>query len=398
MTTTVAILGGSVSGLAAAEALAQLETIDTVYVFERQEYDAKRVDCGEAINDTTLIPLDNTPENGFMNDIDGFDLRVYSGTDRPPSATPLATSHLQCQAGYICDRDRVEHRWADQLARRGVVFETGHSVTPTEYRELVTTHDYLIDATGQPSLTHKTRGTVDAYTGDMVALSATVTGEFQSYVDRPRIFFEGYVGYAWAFPKSPHRANVGIGWAGDRRPDDYMTAFKTAARRNGFPIPTRDATNIYTIPRGPSLAPSQVAFPEENIFLVGDAAGIANRYQGEGICQGIRSSYLLATLIDQDTPDAYPTRLYEMMKPEYRLAHLMRGAWAEHENPELLAYVADSLDGLTVDDLTRHPKRVFARLIAHPTVAGSLFANRGMIKRLLTAYTDSWEYTASSTA
>ncbi|MEF8873003.1 MAG: NAD(P)/FAD-dependent oxidoreductase, partial [Haloarculaceae archaeon] len=162
--------------------------------------------------------------------------------------------------------------------------------------------------------------------------------------------------------------------------------------------PDRDDVNLYTIPRGPSLDPKNAHIPEDNVFLIGDAAGIANRYQGEGICQGIRSAYLLGDLIADNREAEYTTSLFETMKSEYRLAHLMRGAWVEHEDPELLANIAEALDGLTIDDITRRPRRVISRLLKRPGVAARLVADRGMIKRVLNAYADSWEYSTAQLA
>ncbi|EMA32875.1 FAD-dependent oxidoreductase [Haloarcula japonica DSM 6131] len=391
----VAIIGGSVSGLGAAEKLVDLEKTNEVRVFERQEYDEKRVDCGEAINDATLVPLKKNPSNGFLNNVTGFQLRVYTGTDRSHDEEPLGVSNLRCEAGYICDRDTVEQQWARRLSDRGVLFETGKSVTAEEYHDIIEKYDYVVDATGQPSLTHKVKDEVPNYTGDMVALNATVEGDFSDYTNYPRIFFEGYVGYSWSFPKSETHANVGIGWAGDKRPNDYMSALEGAAERNGFPVPDQEDVNIYTIPRGPSLEPHSVHIPEDNIFLVGDAAGIANRYQGEGICQGIRSANLLAELIAEGRESDYPEELFDNMKSEYRLARLMRGAWVEHEDPQLLASVAEALEGLTIDDITRQPQRVIGRVIQHPVVATQLVADRQMIKRLFKAYTNNWEYNSA---
>jgi len=391
-----AVVGGAVSGLAAAHRLEQLDDVAEVTVFERQSYDEKRVDCGEAINDTALIPLEKTAENGFVNDVDGFQLRVYSGTDRDSGEAPLGVSRLNCDPGYICERDVVERRWAERLQRSGVHFETGQSISTAEFESLVDAYDLIVDATGQPSLTLKSRDATREYTGDMVALNATVEGEFREYHNWPRIFFEGYVGYSWSFPKSDDRANVGIGWAGEDRPDDYMAALEGAAERNGFLMPDRSDVNIDTIPKGPSLDPQRVHVPDDDIYLVGDAAGIANRYQGEGICQGIRSAYLLCALIEQGAEAQYPQRLYESMQSEYRLATLMRGAWVEHEDPELLAAVAESLEGLTIDEITRSPGRVIDRIARRPTVAARLVLNRGMIRRALDAYTDTWEFTSPS--
>jgi len=174
-----------------------------------------------------------------------------------------------------------------------------------------------------------------------------------------------------------------------------MNALENAAHRNGFPMPDREAVNIYTIPRGPSLDPQRTHIEQNNVFLVGDAAGIANRYQGEGICQGIRSAYLLGDLIADGRADEYPDRLFNRMKSEYRLARLMRGAWVEHKDPYLLAAIAESLEGLTIDDITRQPKRVINRIVRNPTTAAQLVLDTGMIKRLIDAYTDSWEYNST---
>ncbi len=387
---SIAIVGGAVAGLAAAERLAPHAQVT---LFERQPYDRKRVNCGEAINDASVVPLTKTPANGFRNDIDGFDLRIYRDRTHGPSDEPIATARFDCPLGYITDRDLLEQQWAERLADNGVEIRADEAVKPDELRDLCRTHDYVIDATGQPSLSVRTFADAGAYTGNIVALNADVEGDFAGLVSHPRIFFEGYVGYAWLFPKSKTRANVGIGWAGEERPDDYFAALSAACRRNGIPVPDRAETNVYTIPRGPSLAPAETYRPERNVLLVGDAAGIANRYQGEGIVQAIRSAYCAAAAIIEGRPETYPDRLYELMQPEYRLAHLMRGAWVEHEDPELLAAIIRTLDGLTVEALTRSPRRVAVRLLRHPTVVSSLLADSGMLSRLHEAYTDNWEYT-----
>jgi digeranylgeranylglycerophospholipid reductase len=390
----VAVVGGAVAGLAAADRLAEFAEVT---LFERQSYDDKRVNCGEAINDATLVPLAKTRENGFLNDLDGFDLYVYDDDTHGPDEDPLTISPLDCPPGWITDRDVVERRWAQRLRRRGVDVRTGPDVAPTagELAELTRTYDYVVDATGQPSLTSKAFDRGDRYTGDMVALNADVEGDFSAYRSRPRILFEGFVGYSWVFPKSDRRANVGIGWASDDRPDDYMAALEAACRRNDLPVPDRADTNVYTIPRGPSLDPQQAALPDRGLYLVGDAAGIANRYQGEGICQAIRSSYLLADCLREDRGVDYPGELYRLMAPEYRLATLMRGAWEEHQDSALLAAVADCLAGLTIDEVTHQPSTVIRRVLRRPGVAARLLSAPGMWRRLGSAYTDRWEYASA---
>jgi digeranylgeranylglycerophospholipid reductase len=392
---TVAVLGGAVGGLAAAE---RLRAFGDVTLFERESYADKRVNCGEAVNEAELVPLEKTPENGFLNRVEGFDLDVHASTDREPGAAPLTRSRIGVENGYITDRNVVERRWAERLAAGeggpAVDVRENENVTRRRYDALVDEYDVVVDATGQPALSLRAAGRTEEYTGDMVALNADVAGDFSELVRTPRIVFEGYVGYFWVFPKSATRANVGIGWAGEERPDDYTAALAAACEREGVPVPSREATNVYTIPRGPSLDPTWT-HPEGNVFLVGDAAGIANRYQGEGICQAIRSANLLADLLREGRGEAYPAELYRLMRSEYRLATLMRGVWEESGgDAALLAAVAAAIDGLTVTDVTRRPRAVVARIARRPGTAVDLLRYPGFRRRLRDAYTDRWEYTA----
>jgi digeranylgeranylglycerophospholipid reductase len=386
--TTVAVVGGAVGGLAAAE---RFRSFADVTLFERQSYDDKRVNCGEAINDAPLVPLAKTPENGFCNAVEGFDVEIHRNTDRDESTPPLAAPTIGVADGYVTDRNVVERRWAERLREGGVAVRENQNVTVADYRALVDEYDYVVDATGQPSLSMKALDATDNYTGDIVALNADVTGDFADVVDRPRIVFEGYVGYFWVFPKSPTRANVGIGWASEDRPDDYVAALYRACDRDGVPRPARSDVNLYTIPRGPSIDPA-LTNPEEGVFLVGDAAGVANRYQGEGIGQAIRSSYLLAELVEAGREATYPERLTASMRREYLLATVMRGVWEARESADLLAAVADAVDGLSVEDVTRRPGRVALRLLRRPRTAAALLATPEIRRRAVDAARDRWEY------
>jgi len=155
---------------------------------------------------------------------------------------------------------------------------------------------------------------------------------------------------------------VGIGWAEAEIPDDYFAALTAACERIGHPVPDRSVTNVYTIPQGPSLDPNDAYDADRGVFLVGDAAGVANRYQGEGIVQAIESSYLLADLMTEGREAEYPRALYREMRDEYRLANQMRGVWGEYHDTRMLATVAETIDGLTIEDITRNPRTVVSRV------------------------------------
>ncbi|WP_394351840.1 NAD(P)/FAD-dependent oxidoreductase, partial [Halogeometricum sp. CBA1124] len=169
---------------------------------------------------------------------------------------------------YVTDRNVVEQRWAELLGQKGVDIRESTGVTKAEFRDFSERFDLVVDATGQPSMASKVDGTTGEYAGRMTALNAEVAGDFSALYPNSRILFENYLGYAWAFPKSESRANVGIGWAQDNLPDDYYQSFVAACERNGWPVPDRSATNVYTIPRGPSLDPERTWDAERRVARV----------------------------------------------------------------------------------------------------------------------------------
>jgi digeranylgeranylglycerophospholipid reductase len=262
-------------------------------------------------------------------------------------------------------------------------------------QDLTEEMDLVVDATGQPSITSQLDGST--YAGQMTAMNADVTGDFADLYPRALIFFENFLGYSWAFPKTPERANVGIGWAGDSRPDDYMAAFERACRRNDWPVPDWSAVNVDTIPRGPSLDPDRAYLPEHGVVRVGDAAGIANRFTGKGISQAVESSYLLGRCLAEDDLASYPNRLYDRLRMEYLLAYVVRGALAEGR-ADILAETMQVVSGIDVETVDREPRHALARIARKPGLVGKIVTNREMVARLYRAYTGKWEYTREAGA
>lgn len=384
---SAAVLGGAMGGLAAAHALHRLGY--TVTLYERQSYAEKRVNCGEAMTAASAIPLEKVPDNGFVHRVDAMDVLVYS--DSTASRRLVDQGRFSAADSYVTDRNVVERRWAEQLARAGVDIRDEHAVNKREFVGLTREHDLVVDATGQPSIASRVADTTDEYAGYMTALNADVEGDFAAVYPDTRIVLENHVRYAWAFPKSPTRANVGIGWAQQDRPDDYMAALEAACERNGWPTPTAAQTNVAIIPEGPSLDPARTYLPEWNTVRVGDAAGIANRFSGKGISQAIHSAYLMAALAAEDRLDSYPTELYALLRSEYLLAAIVRGV-LEQRRPNLLGAIVRTVSGIDIEDADRTPSTVLSQIARHPRVFARVFSNSVILRRIYDAYTGNWEY------
>lgn len=388
----VAVVGGAMGGLAAAHALDRLGYDVTLY--ERQSYEKKAVHCGEAITDAGSIPLAKTAANGFPNAVPEFEVRVYTGEDETRSLA--GTGVFPAADGYVADRDRVEMCWAEQLTERGVDVREGTTLTASDVTDLASEMDLVVDATGQPSVTNQLDGGGE-YVGQMTALNADVEGDFTDIYPRAIICFENFLGYAWAFPKTERRANVGIGWASESRPEDYMSAFETACQRNGWPVPDRSAVSVDTIPRGPSLDPDRIHLPDHGVVRVGDAAGIANRFTGKGISQAVESSYLLGRCLAHDDLSSYPERLYDQLRMEYLLAYVVRGALADGR-VDILAETMEVVTGIDVETVDRIPRHALARIIRKPRLVSKIITNRQMVSRLYRALRGQWEFTRQSDA
>lgn len=379
----IAVVGGAVGGLAAATEFARLG--DDVTLIERQRYDEKRVNCGEAMTAASEIPLKKTAENGFLNPVPSFEVAVRQGDE------VVGSGRFPARDAYITDRNRVERRWAERLSDRGVDVVDGHSVSKTAFRDLASEHDLVVDATGQPSLASRMRGATDEYSGRMTALNADVTGDFSDIYPHSRIVFEGYLGYGWLFPKTRARANVGVGWHERDLPDDYFAAFHATCERNGWPKPDRNRTNVAIIPRGPSLDPARIYSPEDDVVRVGDAAGIANRFTGKGISQAIHSASLLAECVAAGKLDEYPDRLHRGMRAEYLLSSLATTVLNEGRT-DLLGDLLSVASGIDIEEIDRAPSRALARLFTRPSLSVRLLSIPAVRTSVWRSLRDEWEY------
>ena len=381
----VAVVGGAMAGLAAAEAFHDAGF--DVDLYERQSYDGKRVNCGEVMTAVSEIPLEPTRENGFHNPLSAMEVDVYDGTD--PGRTRTGRGEFAAADAYITDRNTVERAWAERVSGLGVDVSEDHPVAPAAFREFTDAYDLVIDATGQPSLSSKTFGTADEYGRRLVALNADVDGEFARLYPNARIVLENDTGYVWAFPKTPDRANLGIGWTFDERPEDYLAAFAAACDRNGWLTPSQEQTNVATIPEGPSLDPRRLYLREHSVVRVGDAAGIANRVTGKGISQAVESSYLAAELAAEGRLREYPDRLYRRLKPEFLFASVVQQL-IEARRPRVLGAAIRAASGLDIEAVDRSPATVLRRLARHPTVFARIFARRAVLRRVYAGVTDRW--------
>jgi flavin-dependent dehydrogenase len=145
-------------------------------------------------------------------------------------------------------------------------------------------------------------------------------------------FYEGVAGYLWDFPRLDHRS-VGIAVADstwqraalDARIDEYQEA---AQRDEPFP-PRRAGAVIGTAGLGHGDF-SAVSGP--GFALLGDAAGLADPFTGEGIRNALRSASLLGDARSSGTREwarAYADLARATFAREFRAARVLRRSLSE---------------------------------------------------------------------
>ena len=174
--------------------------------------------------------------------------------------------------------------------------------------------DFVIGADGATSATAASAGLVDparvlwgfalrGYLSTDVALPVIAL-----WNDRPR---RGFPGYGWVFP-GPEGANLGLGLGlGNSRHDAHraqrqLDAFRIHLHRIGLLAAIDDAP---TRVLGGWLKMGVVGTRPAGgkVLLVGDAAGLVNPLQGEGIAQALASGHAAASAVISRPGDAAPS-------------------------------------------------------------------------------------------
>ncbi len=166
--------------------------------------------------------------------------------------------------------------------------------------------DYVIGADGANSVVRKLSG-LNSPRDLIGAIEVEIpwtTDLKHRYGDSPVFIFDRpREGYSWIFPKGDF-LSVGIGNLG--KTPDLRTHLNRIMNDHGISL---DGVNVH----GHSIPvynPKSV-LQADRILLVGDSAGLADPFSGEGIRPAIKSGKIAAEVILQQKPDLYRQRISE---------------------------------------------------------------------------------------
>ena len=223
-------------------------------------------------------------------------------------------AHLQ-RAAIDAGAELVDGRADTPIDEGGHL--VGFAVSSTRLRA-----DMIIGADGATSRVAEVAGLVDPR---RVLWGFAVRSYVDEEVEEPHILLwtpvrgEAFPGYGWVFPAAPGRANVGLGIgvladrSAARRATRDLAAFLEHARRVGVlgecarAVPPARALGAWLKMGLVGTEPAR-----DRVLLAGDAAGLVNPLQGEGIAQAMDSGRAAAVAILGGTdraPGAYRAHL-----------------------------------------------------------------------------------------
>jgi len=227
-----------------------------------------------------------------------FDGSTYPGRARAVTRTVLddALRSAALDAGAVPVEGRVDEPLPSADGPAGYRLDSGRQLRA----------DFVIGADGATSHVARTAGLVDE---TRVLWGFAVRGYLDQAVELPAITlwepapWRAFPGYGWVFPGPDGRANVGIGIGtlADRRAGaeavrvlpaylDHLVTMGLLDHRPPTPVPGRlggwlKMGMVGTVPAA------------GRVLLAGDAAGLVNPLQGEGIAQAMTSGRAAAEAI-----------------------------------------------------------------------------------------------------
>ena len=244
----------------------------------------------------------------LLDDVDISDLvlaRPRRVTLRSPRFGPIA---IESRVGsiWMVQRSAFDHRLTEHAVANGA-----HLMTGTAVRSVQAGDGKLLASVETNNGTFRARSVIAADGADsIVARSVGLRSQRdQSYIlaleaegARPVnapptdaiIDFSPHRGYAWYFPKGDI-CNVGVG-TGDRQQFRQLrTLLSQFVQQHRFSFPETPRVVGHKIPVWRGKEPLH----RGNVVLVGDAAGVADPFFGEGIAYAIQTGRFAAASVSQ---------------------------------------------------------------------------------------------------
>ncbi|MCX8172886.1 MAG: NAD(P)/FAD-dependent oxidoreductase [Archaeoglobaceae archaeon] len=298
----VVVAGGSIAGL---ECALRFSDFSEVLLYEKKEEIGKNIKCGEG-----WIHFNGIRPYVSGRKVNWVDIIIFN-----PDYSIRRVLNVKINGKVeIIDRSRMEKRMAEFAERKGVEIFTGKKLKLSDAFKLDL--DLLVDATGYPSMWCREIGGRRPH-----ASAIHIITDMEE--DRIRVMlYPGLNGYFYVFPM-PYRGSK-IGLCVFDTPERSLrqileAMIEKSALFGDFERIAYTGGPIGCYRNSPFLR----YFNGLPVALVGDAAGIADRFAAEGMTKAVVSSRILAECARTGRLKNYEKEYFRRMKRHYMLTKLL---------------------------------------------------------------------------
>lgn len=291
------IIGAGPAGLIAGKYL------EDALILEQKEEIGLPVQCAEGLARKFLDQLEIKPDPAWIS--------AVIETSQVVLPDGKIVSLISQRKGYILDRVRFEKFLASQskaqilLKKRVIDIERENNFWKVKTGEgEVFKSKYLLGADGPFSLVRRKvfKEEIESLPciEYLVELEKEIdTSIIKMYFDKERFPF----GYAWIFPKSENRANIGLGGRGNLRESFEQFIEKTVKKEFGNCKLLENRSGV--VPWGGA----SIKLAKDNALLLGDAGGLADPIFGGGIGNAMISGKIAAQSVISGNTGSYQSKI-----------------------------------------------------------------------------------------
>lgn len=332
------VIGGGPAGLYAASEAAKHGF--NVTLCEKGKI-GENIRCAEGFFDT--MKLLGKPKFGVLYKVENLILKAIS-------TYKLSTAQLNL---WMIDRAYWQKKLAEEAEKSGVKIWENAPIEPEDLAKLKKDYDFIIDASGAPSVTSRLYGFTKFYKDNSgKTVQCTVEGDFSHISNSLKVgLMPDFWGYYWIFPKTKKVANVGVGNFNPNEKDRLWERLDRVLMKenlNGYKI--RNKTGGIC----PTAIVDKLVF--DNILLVGDAAGLTSPLHGGGIDMAIISAKEAVNSIASDW-SKYDKTLRAVFDKKLKFEKLLVKIWRQRNLDEMDKLIGN-LAKYNIYQLLSNPKLV----------------------------------------
>jgi digeranylgeranylglycerophospholipid reductase len=319
----IAVIGGGPAGLSSAIRATELGV--RVFLHEKGKI-GHGIKCAEGFIDT--LGVTGRPEAGVLFKVEKA--IFFAGKEYQV--------HLLKDWGlWMIDRSTWQKELAKKAQQMGVSIKEDSPIDKDQLWEMLDTYEYIIDASGAPSVTSRIYGFVPMYVRNAALIAQyVIEGDF-GFLDKNTImagYEPHYIGYYWVFPKGQNIANVGVGRFNVDKKNRGLHLNHELDR-----ILKKVGLDGYKILRKflsfcPSNSIDKLVWG--NILLVGDAAALASPLHGAGMDMACISGSMAAETIASRQIQYYPARLWDIVGKKLTMEKRIFNLWCIFGYPFLI--------------------------------------------------------------